>query len=161
MKSFVAIIAMAFVAFGTLAKAQEAIFITNARDVPVTEPDPPLTSEGRARAEKWAEVLRYAGVDAVFSVDRRRNTEMAEPLAKSLGVEVIQFPKYEVEALAERLKKDHANDRVFLSIGGNNVFPLMQALGFNEIMRSMRSEDITLVIPRPNDRPMIMLLQID
>jgi hypothetical protein len=86
---------------------------------------------------------------------------MAEPLAKSLGVEVIQFPKYELEELAERLKKDHANDRVFLSIGGNNVFPLMQALGFNEIMRSMRSEDLTLVIPRPNDRPIIMLLQID
>ena len=45
--------------------AQEALFLTVVRGVPMTEPDPPLHEEGRARAEKWAEVLEKAGIDAV------------------------------------------------------------------------------------------------
>jgi broad specificity phosphatase PhoE len=72
-------------------------------EVPASEPDPPLHEEGLARAEKWAEVLRYADIDAVFSTDRRRKIQSAEPLAKLLGLEVVQFPKYEVEASAERM----------------------------------------------------------
>ena len=161
MRRFAIILAIVFTPPATLIDAQEAIFITNAWEVPASEPDPPLHEEGLARAEKWAEVLRYADIDAVFSTDRRRNIQSAEPLARSLGLEVVQFPKYEVEAFAERLKRDHANDRVFLSIGGNTVFPFMQAIGFDGLLRSMEGEDITLVIPKPDDQPMIILLKVE
>ena len=161
MKRFTALVALALAMSTALAEAQEAIFITIPRGVPQSEPDPPLHLEGQARAEKWSEVLRQADIDAVFSTDRRRNIQSAEPLAKSLGVEVIQFSKWEMEALAERLQTDHANDRVFLSIGETNVFQLMQALGFDEMFRSMRAQDITVVIPRPNERPVIILLEVE
>ncbi len=97
----------------------------------------------------------------MISNDRRRNIQSAEPLAKSLGLEVIPFPKWEMEALAERLKTDHATDRVFLSIGETNVFQLMQALGFDGMFRSMRAQDITVIIPRPDDQPVVMLLAVD
>ena len=161
MKWFAALAAAVLVGTALPADAQEAILITVPRNVPPTEPDPPLHAEGQARAERWAEVLRQADIDAVFSNDRRRNIQSAEPLAKSRGLEVIQFSKWEMEALAERLKTDHANDRVFLSIGETNVFQLMQALGFDQMFRSMRAQDITVVVPRPNDRPVVMLLEVD
>lgn len=141
--------------------AQEALFVTTVRGVPMTEPDPPLHEEGRVRAEKWAEVLAKAGIDAVFSNDRRRTMQLAEPLAKALGLDVIPHPKWEMETLAERLKTDHANDRVFLALGETNVFQLMQALGFDELYGSMRAEDITVVIPRPDDKPVIILMQVE
>ncbi len=145
----------------TTAGAQEALFVTVIEEVPPIEPDPPLPPAGLVRAEKWAEVLEKAEIDAVFSIDRRRNNQLAQPLADSLGLEVLAFPKWDMKALAAKLRADHADDRVFLSLGATNVFELMQALGFNEILRSIREQDITVVIPRPNDRPVIVHLEVE
>ena len=145
----------------TIANAQEALFLTVIEEVPPIEPDPPLPPAGLVRAEKWAEVLEKAEIDAVFSIDRRRNIQLAQPLAGSLGLEVLAFSKWDMKALAAKLRADHADDRVFLSLGATNVFELMQALGFDEIFRSIREQDVMVVIPRQNDRPVIILLEVE
>jgi probable phosphoglycerate mutase len=57
-----------------------------------TPADPPLSSEGRAQAERMAAWLEGAGIDAVYASPLRRARETAEPLAKRLGLEIAIEP---------------------------------------------------------------------
>jgi probable phosphoglycerate mutase len=50
--------------------------------------DPALAPEGRAQAERVAERLAAAGIDAIYVTTLRRTAETAAPLAARLGQEV-------------------------------------------------------------------------
>jgi Histidine phosphatase superfamily (branch 1) len=50
--------------------------------------DPPLNTEGLARAQKLADVLGQNGVTAIYATDYERNRQTAAPLATKLGLTV-------------------------------------------------------------------------
>jgi broad specificity phosphatase PhoE len=91
--------------------------------------DPALSAAGEARAAKLADMLRDAGVAAVYATEYRRTADTGRPLAKARGLDVRQMAARDTAALAARLKAEHAKD-VVVVIGHSNTVPeIISALG--------------------------------
>jgi probable phosphoglycerate mutase len=54
----------------------------------------PLSRLGLRQAEKTARVLAKEGINAIYSSDLHRAVQTAEPLAKLLGISVVQTPAF-------------------------------------------------------------------
>jgi len=89
--------------------------------------DPPISEEGRARAQLLAEMLRDAGVTHVHSTDYERTRSTARPLAADAGLDVTFYDPRDLTAFAEALL---AAPGRHLVVGHSNTTPgLVEALG--------------------------------
>lgn len=95
--------------------------------------DPALTTAGKARAQRLAEYLKDAGIDAIYSTPYARTLETAQPVADMLGIAVTRTPLQGGVAsfskgIAARLRTHR--DQTVLVVGHSNTLgPLIQALG--------------------------------
>lgn len=105
--------------------------------------DPALSAEGWARAEALVEAVRHAGITTIFSTPYTRTRDTAGPVAKALGLTIIEtpIPGRSVDAyardIAARVKKTggvllvvgHSNTMgaVIRALGGPNVDPITDA----------------------------------
>lgn len=102
--------------------------------------DPALTPEGTARAERLAELLADAGIDAVYSTPYQRTRQTAAPTAEALGQEVVTY-KVQGEALADTLLRRHPGQKV-LVVGHSNTVPqLLNALVGEERFEWLREQE--------------------
>jgi broad specificity phosphatase PhoE len=93
--------------------------------------DVALTEAGNARAVRLTEFLKSAGITAVYSTPYKRTLETAGPIAKALGLEVLQTPANSTyaQSTAERVLKEQRGKTV-LVVGHSNTTPdLAKALG--------------------------------
>lgn len=88
-------------------------------------PDPGLTVEGQARAEKLAELLKDAGVTRIFSSDYNRTRETVAPLAAATGIAIEIYDPRDLEGFARDLK---GMDGVIVISGHSNTTPELAAL---------------------------------
>ena len=105
--------------------------------------NPELTEAGHARAATLAHVLGETGLDVVLSTPFHRTEQTAAPIARAVGTEVVITPIAAdfAEALAKRIRADHAGQRV-LVVGHSNTTPsVIRALGVAEAEVPEISED--------------------
>lgn len=105
--------------------------------------DPPLTTEGRQRAERLADMLGDAKITRVFSSDYIRTRDTGAPLAKHLGVEIETYDAGNLEAIADKLKAEggrtlvvgHSNTTPQLAewLGGEGGEPIVEATEYNRL----------------------------
>ena len=88
-------------------------------------PDPSLTAEGQANAERLAAMLKDKGIKAIFATQTRRAMETGEPLAKALGLKVTPYDPANVAALAGAVR---AAAGPVLIVGHSNTVPELVAL---------------------------------
>ena len=88
-------------------------------------PDPSLTAQGRANADRLAAMLEDKGIKAVFATQTRRAMETGEPLAKALGLKVTAYDPSNVAALAAAVTS--AGGPVLI-VGHSNTVPELVAL---------------------------------
>ena len=82
--------------------------------------DPPLTPQGRQRAQNIASMLRRAGIQAIFSTPTARTLETAKPLSASLSLPVQQYEAGKPEALVARVRTLQGP---VLVVGHSNTLP--------------------------------------
>jgi phosphohistidine phosphatase SixA len=87
--------------------------------------DPPLTEQGRLRAEGLARLLKDAGVERIYSSDFTRTRETAAPLADALGLEVVSYDPKALSALADVLLSSSGRS---LIVGHSNTTPELAGL---------------------------------
>src|SRR4051794_23898319 len=69
------------------ASAQDAIFVVRHAEKEASPPtDPPLSTEGKQRAEALRDMLKEAGITAIITSPFSRTKETAKPLATALGI---------------------------------------------------------------------------
>ncbi|MAK63078.1 MAG: histidine phosphatase family protein [Ponticaulis sp.] len=87
-----------------------------------TGPDPMLTAEGEARAERLAGLMEKANVGSIWSTFTNRTLLTAEPTAVSLGLQVKSYDAEDLAGFADILK---ANGGVALVVGHSNTTPVL------------------------------------
>jgi broad specificity phosphatase PhoE len=92
-------------------------------------PDPLLSPAGEARAKRLAAMLADSGIKVIYATEFKRTQDTGRPLATRLGIQVRQNPSLMHDALAARLKSEHANDVVLVIGHSNTLPPLIKALG--------------------------------
>jgi len=117
------------------ASAQSTVFLVRhaeradaAAGVPAPKgADPDLSSEGRARADSLAALLKDAGITAIFVTEYKRTKQTAAPLAASLRVTPTTVPASDAAGLARALGAASGN---VLVVGHSNTLPdAIKALG--------------------------------
>lgn len=86
-----------------------------------TPADPDLSAEGRARAERLAEMLAQAGVTRIVVSEFKRTQQTAAPLAARLGLTPERASSKDMAGLVKQLAA-YTND-VVLVIGHNTTVP--------------------------------------
>jgi broad specificity phosphatase PhoE len=87
--------------------------------------DPPLTAQGKARADRISSLLSASGIDAIYSTPFQRNIHTVKPLADTLGLNVITYdPKRDLVEWVEELLQKHPGQKV-LVCGHSSTVPGM------------------------------------
>ena len=156
-------------ALTNLARAQQAILLVRHAEkaTDANEASVPLSEAGTARAAHLAEMLRSAGVTAVYATDTVRARKTAEPLAKAAGLEVRIYAPKDADGksapriLLDRLKKEEPRG-VVLVVGHSNTVPeILAALGYTEKVEiaANQFDDLFVVTPRADGPPSVVRLK--
>jgi broad specificity phosphatase PhoE len=125
--------------------------------------DPPLNPAGEARAAALVEVLRSAGITAIYSTPWKRTQQTARPIAEKLGIPVTTFDVrpgergYGEMYAAELLAKQRG--RVVLVVGHSNTVPsILRGLGVTDAAAIADTEyDNLFVVTLPETGPVRVL----
>ncbi|HAF04119.1 MAG TPA: hypothetical protein DHU55_07450 [Blastocatellia bacterium] len=130
MKRFLSLL-LVFAVCLSAATAQSTIFIVrHAEKAGDGGNDPDLSDLGRARAETLANMLKDAGISAIYVTEFKRTQQTAAPLAKALGITVTTLPAKDNAALVAKLRASNGNALV---VGHSDTIPdLIKALGISE-----------------------------
>lgn len=111
------------------AKSTVVIVIRHAEKVEGGE-DPPLTEAGEARAARLARMFGDAGdplrLEAIYVTAPQRNRMTAAPLAQRLGLTPTIVDSADPQALARRVLREHAGQRVLI-VGHADTMPALIA----------------------------------
>lgn len=91
--------------------------------------DPELNQKGLGRAMHWAEVLRDANIDAIYSTDYSRTSMTAAPTSVKNNIDVQYYDPRNLDL--EQFKADNLNKNV-LVVGHSNTTPQMVNMLLNE-----------------------------
>jgi phosphohistidine phosphatase SixA len=117
-----------------------AVFIVRhgEKQTEANDKEVPLSEAGRARARRIAEMLRDAGVVAVYSTDTVRTLSTAAPLAAIAKVQPILYSAtrpdgtVDLKPLAKKILEDQGSRNVLVVGHSNTIAPLIEALGCKE-----------------------------
>ena len=115
-----------------MAGSTTVILVRHAEKAAEPAADPPLTAAGAARANALAELVKDAGIKAIFSTQFVRTRSTAQPIATRLGLPVqivdARAPGH-ARLVADSILKTHRGQTV-LVVGHSNTVPeIVAALG--------------------------------
>jgi broad specificity phosphatase PhoE len=151
------------------AGAQQAILLVRHAEkaTDANEAGVPLSEAGAARAARLAEVLKSAGVTAVYATDTVRARKTAEPVAKAAGLQVRIYTPKDADGkpapgiLVDRLKKEEPKG-IVLVVGHSNTLPeILAALGYAAKVEipSSQYDDLFVVTPKAEGPPSVVHLK--
>jgi len=155
----------------TAAPASPAVFIVRhaEKQTEANEKEVPLSAAGQTRAKRIAEMLRDAGIVAVYSTDTVRTLSTAAPLAAMMKVQPILYApagsdgKVDLRPLAEKIRTDQGTRNVLVVGHSNTIAPLIEALGCSESVTVAGSEydGLWVVVPAsaPGGSPALLRLR--
>ena len=145
------------------AAAQEAIYIVRHAERLDDSRDSVLSAAGRARAARLAEMLRNAGITAVFATEYQRTIDTARPTASRLGLEVQSIAANDTPGLLTKVRAAGPKARVLI-VGHSDTAPrILSALGYatEVVIATGEFDNLFLVIPRDKAgaAPMVVRLR--
>jgi broad specificity phosphatase PhoE len=151
------------------AEAQRAVLVVRhaerAREGP--EADIPLSKTGAEHAARLAEILKTAGVTAIYATDATRARQTGEPLARALHLSIKTYDtrdeKGNMTALpfVARLRQDD-KDGVVLVVGHSNTVPdVLAAYGNKDPVRIGPDDygDLFVLVPQASGLPVLLRLK--
>jgi broad specificity phosphatase PhoE len=94
--------------------------------------DSPLSAAGHARATRLAAMLKDAGISAIYTTERQRTTQTAQPLADALRLTPRILKVDDIDGVVAAVRTARDGDRI-LVVGHSNTVPtILQRLGVSE-----------------------------
>jgi 2,3-bisphosphoglycerate-dependent phosphoglycerate mutase len=168
------LLAVVLVAPVPFAEAQQVIFLVRHAEQdgsPSVVDDPALTEVGHRRAQALAQVLKDAGINVVYTTERRRGIQTAEPIAKLLNIEPKRLPMQDSagidpslnrDGLISRLRSQHVHDRVLVVSHSWTLPRLLKALGHPvdiTISGTGEYDNLFVIIPKGDSSPLVLRLR--
>ena len=97
--------------------------------------DPKLSPEGKARAQRWAEIFRETSFDLIYSTNYHRTRETATTIANSKNMEIGYYDATQMNN--EEFQKN-TRGKTVLVVGHSNTNPRF----INSILEEARYQDI-------------------
>jgi broad specificity phosphatase PhoE len=147
--------------FASAATAQETVFLVRHAERLDDTTDPPLSSEGTARAQRLADTLRDAGITAVFSTQFRRTVDTGRPLADRLGLAVVPVTAGQHGELIRQIRALGPKARV-LVVGHSDTVPeLLTAFGHPNTIAIAKPEydNLFVIVPGTGPQPTVLRLR--
>lgn len=149
---FAALVAAAVWVFD--ARATTVIFIVRHAETEAgTDPDPPLSVDGRERAARLARMLGKAqpvrGLDAIFASEYRRTHQTVTPISETLALPVNLVPTAIWDDLATRITRDHRGEYVLVAGNITSVPELVEALTGQEVTLREDEYDSMFIVFAP------------
>ncbi len=97
--------------------------------------DPPLTMQGRARAQLLARILKLSGVHSTHSTQYKRTVDTVAPLDSALGITNEVYPSNpeslasNVATLVRHILAEHKGETTVISSHSNILPMLIRAFG--------------------------------
>jgi broad specificity phosphatase PhoE len=155
------LVTLTMLASVSLTEAQQTIFLVRHAEQSVETDDPELTETGKKRAKMLASVLKDVGINVIYTTERRRAIQTAEPTEKLLNIKSKRLALRDLDGLVDRLRNQHTHDRI-LVISHHLALPrLLKALGHPaEVMIELHEYDnLFVLIPRSEGSPMVLRLR--
>jgi broad specificity phosphatase PhoE len=133
-----AVCALAVVCAASVVSAQEQVFFVvrhaerldapaQAPDHAMMGPDPDLSTAGRARAARLADLLRDAAITRIFTTEYRRTRQTAAPLAERLKISPVVAAAKDTPMLLRQLRG--ARGRTLIVAHSNTIPEILKRLG--------------------------------
>lgn len=144
-----------------IAHAQEVVYLIRHAEQMLDVEDPPLTEKGHQRAKAWAEILRDAGLDVVYTSKKRRTKETGEPIAQALNIPMETMSRKDVTGLVDRLRTQHADDAVLIISHTRALPKLVKALGYSEDGTIKREDydNLFVIVPKGENNATVFRLR--
>ena len=145
----------------SVAEAQQAIFLVRHAEQSVETDDPELTEAGKQRAKRLASLLKDAAINVIYTTERKRAIQTAEPAEKLLNIARKQLALRDLDGLVAQLRNQHTHDRV-LVVSHHLALPrLIKALGHSaEVTIQLNEYDnLFVLIPNNEGSPMVLRLR--
>jgi broad specificity phosphatase PhoE len=121
--------------------------------------DPPLSTAGKARAQRLATMLGAADVQQIFTTTFQRTRQTAAPLATARHLEIDTAASSTADGLVERLRK---SEGASLVVGHSNTIPeILTKLGVAETITIPEQEfnNLFIVVLRASGPPMLIKMK--
>jgi broad specificity phosphatase PhoE len=155
-------ISVAGVAAGPVAsvvQAQEVVYLVRHAESLDDSKDSALSVDGKSRAARLADILRDAGITAIFATEYQRTADTARPLAARLGIPVQQVAASQTAALVGRIKAAGSAARILVVAHSDTVPELLQLMGYAREVVIAKGEYDNLFVVVPAARPVVMRLR--
>jgi broad specificity phosphatase PhoE len=145
----------------SVAEAQQAIFLVRHAEQSAETDDPELTEAGKKRAQALASVLKYAGINVIYTTERRRAIQTAEPAEKLLNIVSKRLVLRDLDGLVARLRTQDANDRVLVVSHSLALPRLLKALGHPMAVTIPLDEydNLFVLVPKSEGSPTVLRLR--
>lgn len=145
------------------AAAQEAIYIVRHAERIDEQPQSLLSPDGHARAARLADILRDAGITAIFVSEYERTRQTGQPTATRLGLSPNAYKADDTPGLVAALRAQGPRARV-LVVGHSDTVPkLLAALGYQTPVTIAKGEFDNLFVVLParaaGDPPTVIRLR--
>jgi 2,3-bisphosphoglycerate-dependent phosphoglycerate mutase len=145
----------------SVTEAQQVIFLVRHAEQSAETDDPELTEAGKKRAKTLASALKDVGINVIYTSERRRAIQTAEPTEKLLNIASKRLALRDLDGLVDRLRNQHTQDRV-LVISHHLALPrLLKALGHPaEVTIALHEYDnLFVLVPKSEGGPMVLRLR--
>lgn len=137
MKKYAALLVIGLgLSFGAFAQTSTYILLRHAEKDTSTagsammKADPPLTQQGRERAEKLLTVLAAYSPDAIYSTNYTRTKSTVTPLAKKFNKEIQVYEPKDLVSFSEKLLQEKG--KTIIVAGHSNTTPQLVNLLIKE-----------------------------
>jgi broad specificity phosphatase PhoE len=100
------------------------VIVRHAEKAAAPPDNPPLSTEGQARAQTLARILEGANVRGVYATEFPRTQQTVQPLAERLGLPVTQVNAGDADGLVKHIMSNHRGETVVVA-GHSNTVPLI------------------------------------
>ncbi len=146
------------------AASQEVVFLTRHAERADQSSDSLLSSAGKIRAKRLAEILKDSKITQIFTSEKKRTILTAAPLAALLHLQPTRVPANDIPGLVARVRAAGPHDRLLIVGHSDTVPEIMSRLGVPPppiVIGDTEFNNLFMLVPQVSGPPRFVRLRFN